>query len=84
MSSVLRPIWETVVGLVVDDGQLAIGIVVALVISWAVSQVGPGTLRGSAGWLLVAMLALLVISNLNLAGRRARRHLTEARERRSG
>lgn len=67
----LRAIWGTLYGLVVDDGSLAIGIVVSLAIAWlAVRSVGDAT-----GWLLLALLIVLVVANLYAAGRRARRHL---------
>jgi hypothetical protein len=67
----LRSIWDTVFGLLVDDGSLAVGIVVALAIAWiAVPQIGDVT-----GWLLLGMLAALVLGNLYAAGRTARRRI---------
>jgi hypothetical protein len=67
----LRSIWDTVFGLLVDDGSLAIGIVAALVIAWfAVAQLGDLT-----GWLLLGLLTALVVANLYAAGRKSRRHI---------
>jgi hypothetical protein len=67
----LRSIWDTVFGLLVDDGSLAVGIVVALAIAWiAAPQIGDVT-----GWLLLGMLAALVLGNLYAAGRTARRRI---------
>jgi hypothetical protein len=68
----LRSIWDTVFGLLVDDGSLAIGIVIALVIAWlAVQSIGDAT-----GWLLLALLAILVVGNLFAAGRKTRARIS--------
>jgi hypothetical protein len=74
VSSFLRGVWDNTYGLLVDDGQLAIGAIVALAITWAVAQVSEG-LRDSVGWLLVAMVVALVIANTYRAGHNARRKL---------
>lgn len=74
MSSVLRGVWDNTYGLLVDDGQLAVGAIVALAITWAVAQ-GFESLRDAAGWLLVAMVIVLVIANTYRAGHNARRKL---------
>jgi hypothetical protein len=74
MSNFLRGVWDNTYGLLVDDGQLAIGAIVALAITWAVAQVSEG-LRDSVGWLLVAMVVALVIANTYRAGHNARRKL---------
>jgi hypothetical protein len=67
----LRSIWNTVFGLLVDDGSLAVGIVAALAIAWlAVAQLGDVT-----GWLLLGLLIALVLANLYAAGRKSRRHI---------
>ncbi len=72
MSRMLKSIWETVFGLLVEDGSLAIGIVAALAIAWlAVGTVGDG-----AGWLLLALLTALVVLNVYVAGRNARRSIS--------
>ncbi|HEX9496746.1 MAG TPA: hypothetical protein VGA38_13385 [Candidatus Limnocylindria bacterium] len=67
----LRAVWETLFGLVVDDGSLAIGIVIALAIAWVAAR----SIGDATGWLLLVMLIGLVVANLYAAGRKARRHL---------
>jgi len=77
MSS-LRGIWESVWGLLVEDGSLAIGIVAALAVTWIAAAVLPDAQRDQVGWLLLAMLLVLVVINLRAAGRRARAGTTNA------
>jgi hypothetical protein len=72
MSSLLRGIWENTYGLLVDDGQLAVGAIAALAVTWLVAQ--SGALQENAGWLLLVLVLALVIANLYRAGRNARRH----------
>ena len=72
MSS-LKGVWETGWGLLVEDGSLAIGIVVALAVTWIAAALAPEAMRDQIGWLLLAMLVVLVVVNLRVAGRRARR-----------
>lgn len=72
MSS-LAGILEAVWGLLVEDGSLALGIVVALGLTWAAAAALPDSMRDQVGWLLLAMLALLVVFNLRAAGLKARR-----------
>jgi hypothetical protein len=72
MSS-LTGILEAVWGLLVEDGSLAVGIVVALAITWAAAAVLPESMQDQIGWLLLAMLTLLVVFNLRAAGLKARR-----------
>jgi phosphate/sulfate permease len=72
MSSVLRGIWGNTYGLLVDDGQLAVGAIAALVVTWVVAQ--SGALQENAGWLLLVLVLALVVANLYRAGRNARRH----------
>ena len=74
MSSFLHVLWDNTYGLLVDDGQLAIGAIVALAVTWTVAQVSE-TLRESVGWLLLAMVVVLVIANTYRAGHNARRKL---------
>jgi phosphate/sulfate permease len=73
MSSVLRAIWNNTYGLLVDDGQLAVGAIAALVVTWLAAQ--SSALQENAGWLLLALVLALVIANLYRAGRNARRHI---------
>ena len=42
MSSALRAIWNNTYGLLVDDGQLALGAVAALALTWFVAQLTGG------------------------------------------
>jgi hypothetical protein len=71
MSSVLRGIWDNTYGLLVDDGQLAVGAIAALVLTWLAAQ--SEALQDNAGWLLLAIVLVLVTANLYRAGRNARR-----------
>ncbi len=73
MSSVLRGIWSNTYGLLVDDGQLAVGAIAALVVTWVVAQ--SGALQDNAGWLLLVLVLALVVANLYRAGRNARRQV---------
>jgi hypothetical protein len=73
MSSVLRAIWNNTYGLLVDDGQLAVGAIAALVLTWLAAQ--SAALQENAGWLLLALVLALVIANLYRAGRNARRRI---------
>ncbi len=68
MCSAVRGVAGTVYGLLVDDGSLAIGIVVALAIAW----VGASALADATGWVLLALLVTLVVGNLYVAGRKTR------------
>jgi hypothetical protein len=76
MSSVLRGIWDNTYGLLVDDGQLAIGAIAALVITWLVAGSGIDAVRENAGWLLLVLVVALVVANLYRAGRNARRRVS--------
>jgi hypothetical protein len=73
MSRVFRAVWDNTYGLLVDDGQLAIGAILALVITWIVAETGGETLHENAGWILLALVAALVVANLYRAGRNALR-----------
>lgn len=75
MSNVLRSIWDNTYGLLVDDGQLAIGAILALAVTWAIAVVGTVTARENVGWLLVVLACLLVLANLYRAGRNAARRI---------
>jgi cytochrome b len=72
MSNPLRPIWDTIVGLVIEDSQLAIGIVAALAITWLLGS-AIESLHEILGWLLLAMLILVLMLNLMVTARRAGR-----------
>lgn len=76
MSSVLRGIWDNTYGLLVDDGQLAVGAIVVLGITWVVASSSNQTLQDNAGWILLVLVLALVVVNLYRAGRSARRHVS--------
>jgi hypothetical protein len=73
MSSVIRGIWDNTYGLLVDDGQLAIGAIVALAVTWVIAEHASEAVREDAGWALLAMVVVLVVANLYRAGRNAHR-----------
>jgi hypothetical protein len=74
MSSALRAVWETLVGLVIEDSQLAIGIVLALAITWVLSTLG-ASVEPLIGWVLLALLIAVLLVNLIVTARRAKRRI---------
>ncbi len=74
MSSALRFVWDNVIGLFFEDGQLAIGIVLALAVTWLIGTLNESWLD-EAGWLLIALLIALLLANLVLTARRAKRRI---------
>ena len=75
MFDFLRGLWDNTYGLLVDDGQLAIGAIVALAITWLIARYASNAVREDAGWLLLAMVIALVVANVYRAGHNARRKL---------
>ena len=71
MSKTLGSVWDTVIGLVVEDSQLAIGIVAALAITWALSAAG-SSVEPVIGWLLLALLVTVLLGNILITARRAK------------
>ena len=75
MKEFLAAAWEQVYGLLVEDGQIAIGTLVAFVACAGVSAVGGSlrneSLRDSAGPLLFVLLMTLLLVNLYTTGRKA-------------
>jgi uncharacterized membrane protein YfcA len=74
--SFLSNAWEEIYGLLVEDGQIAVGTLVAFLVAAIVSAVagalGSESLRNAAGPLLFALLMGLLLVNLYTAGRKAR------------
>jgi hypothetical protein len=78
-SGALKAIWETVWGLLVEDGSLAVGIVAALAVTGVLSRLLADPAQDQIGWLLLAILVVLVVLNIRAAGIRARRTVTSPR-----
>ena len=74
MSSTLRSAWQTVVGLVVEDSQLAIGILAAVAIAWGLSTLGE-RVQDMIGWVLLVLLIAVLLVNLVVTARRAKRRI---------
>jgi hypothetical protein len=73
-----RTIWSTLVGLLIEDGQLAIGALLALAITWAIAYSGGDQGRDVSGWVLLAMVLALVVANLYRAGLSVRARVSSA------
>jgi multisubunit Na+/H+ antiporter MnhE subunit len=74
-----RSIWSTLVGLLIDDGQLAIGALVALAIAWLIAYTGGDQGRDISGWVLLVIVLALVVFNLYRAGVSVRARVSSAR-----
>ena len=74
-----KGVWSTLVGLLVEDGQLAIGALVALAITWLLAASGGDRTQQIVGWALLAMVLVLVVANLYRAGLVARARVSSAR-----
>ncbi|HEY7624476.1 MAG TPA: hypothetical protein VIA63_05575 [Candidatus Limnocylindria bacterium] len=72
-------LWSTLFGLLVDDGQLAIGALAAMGIALALAYAGGERLQDVVGWILLVLVLALVIANLYRAGRLARARVSSAR-----
>ena len=71
-------LWSTLVGLLIEDGQLAIGAILALAITWALATSGGDAAQQVVGWVLLVMVLVLVIANLYRAGLVARARVSSA------
>jgi len=70
----LQAIWDNTYGLLVDDGQLALGALAGVTATSVFSTLAPpATVQAYAGPVLLGWTCLLVVSNLYAAGRHARR-----------
>jgi hypothetical protein len=70
MFNSIRRLLETIWGLLVEDGSLAVGIVVALAVTSLAAAAMPARVD-HLGWLLAAMLLVLIVTNLYRTGRSA-------------
>ena len=63
--------WEQIYGLLVEDGQIAIGTLMAFVLAALWSALAGPERRDVAGPLLFVLLMSLLLTNLYLTGRKA-------------
>jgi hypothetical protein len=68
---VLASAWEQVYGLLVEDGQIAIGTLAAFAVSATWAALAGEELRDSAGPLLFVLLMSLLLVNLYTTGQKA-------------
>jgi len=75
MMNFLSSAWEQIYGLLVEDGQIAIGTLAAFIACGAIStlagNLGSESLRDSSGPLLFVLLMTLLLVNLYTTGRKA-------------
>jgi hypothetical protein len=71
MSSRIPRLLEAIWGLLVEDGSLAVGIVLALAATWLAAMTLFG-LVDQLGWFLTAMLLALFVANLYWAAHQAK------------
>lgn len=74
MSSAFRWVWDNLVGLVIEDSQLALGIVLALAVTAGASTLGDAV-HPFLGWILLALLVVVLVANLLVTARRAKRRI---------
>ena len=74
-----RSIWSTIYGLLVDDGQLAVGALAALAVTWGLAYASGDGAHDLVGWVLLLLVLALVVANLYRAGRVARARVSSAR-----
>ena len=74
-----KGVWAALVGLLIEDGQLAIGALIALAITWAIASSGGDQGRDASGWVLLVIVLVLVVANLYRAGLNVRARVSSAR-----
>ncbi len=74
-----KTIWSTLVGLLIEDGQLASGALIALAITWAIAYSGGDQGRDISGWVLLVIVLVLVVANLYRAGLVVQARVSSAR-----
>ena len=67
----LAAAWEQIYGLLVEDGQIAIGTLLAFIATAAYAYLSNEDVRDSAGWVLLVLLMSLLVVNLYSTGRKA-------------
>jgi hypothetical protein len=67
----LAAAWEQIYDLLVEDGQIAIGTLVAFVVTAVFAYFAGEPMRNAAGWLLLVLLMSLLLLNLYTTGRKA-------------
>jgi hypothetical protein len=76
----LQAAWEEIYGLLVEDGQIAIGTLAAFLVAAAWSAVVGEGLRTSTGPLLFVLLMTLLLVSLYATGRKAHAKRTNSLE----
>jgi hypothetical protein len=71
MKNFVAAAWEQIYGLLVEDGQIAIGTLLAFIGTAVYAYLVGDELRDSAGWLLFTLLMALLLVNLYTTGRKA-------------
>ncbi len=71
---ILNLIWDNTYGLLVDDGSMAAGALIIIAVTAVLSQMAPDeAARNMSGFLMLALVCALVLTNLFAAGRNAAR-----------
>jgi hypothetical protein len=70
--ALVREAWEQLYGLLVEDGQTALGTLLAFAATAVFAGLAGEQLHDLAGWLLFALLMGLLLTNLVLTARRVR------------
>ncbi len=78
LDSILRGIVSQSVGLIVDDGFIAVGAVIALVVTGLLASASIEAVHDALGIVLFAIVTAVLLGSLARAGRSARTHAVEA------